>query len=496
MWDAKDVRDLFDSLYRGFPLGTLLFWQRRGPVGEVQLGPVTLSVPEVDQALWVVDGQQRIVSLSLALWLGRKVGDDRFDVYFDLESEKFVNPRGGVTPPRAVPLSEALDGASLIRWLRNHPDDLEDKNFAAAERLGGTLRDFRIPAYVVASDDQELLRSVFDRVNSAGKPISRAQVFHALFASETEPGSPASVVQGLSGLGFGQVDENRVVQSLLAIRGGDIQRDFRDEFAADEDPADWYDHAEQSLAKSIEFLKAVGVPHLMLIPNTLPLPVLAAFFFRHESPDSWNRRLLARWLWRGWVHGFGHEGGQTPVLRRAVNSINPRVDQDGEFPSQYDAVKKLLDYVPDRELPRLSLESFNTRKAQSRLILLALYSLRPLDAEGAPVNVAEQLELLGVNAITDIVPGRRRGLAAVRAFWPVGSPAIRQIRDPRVLASHAIGEEAAHHLHAGETDEFLAARARDLDKLVGEFLDSRIEFRAIIRPPLDDLLRVGLGGEP
>ena len=26
-WDVKDARVLFDSIYRGYPVGTLLFWQ-------------------------------------------------------------------------------------------------------------------------------------------------------------------------------------------------------------------------------------------------------------------------------------------------------------------------------------------------------------------------------------------------------------------------------------------------------------------------------------
>jgi hypothetical protein len=60
---------------------------------------------------------------------------------------------------------------------------------------------------------------VFDRMNSAGKRITRAQVFHALFANEAEPGSPAAVVAGLKRFAFGALDENRIVQSLLAGAG-------------------------------------------------------------------------------------------------------------------------------------------------------------------------------------------------------------------------------------------------------------------------------------
>lgn len=56
-------------------------------------------------------------------------------------------------------------------------------------------------------------------------------------ASYTVPGgSPAVVIEELSHLGVGSLDENRVVQSLLAIRGGDVQRDFHDELSDGDDP--------------------------------------------------------------------------------------------------------------------------------------------------------------------------------------------------------------------------------------------------------------------
>jgi Protein of unknown function DUF262 len=323
VWDAKDVRDLFDSLYRGFPVGTLLLWRHRAPAGKVTLGPITFDVPENPSALWVVDGQQRITALFASLSPDHRGMDERFEVHFDLAAERFVNPRRGAVPSRSIPVREALETRSLLNWLRRHGDELESEDLDLADRLGGALRDYKIPAYIVTGNDQALLREVFDRVNSAGKPITRAQVFHALFANDEVPASPGSVIQGLRPLGFGDLDESRIVQSVLAVRGGDVQRDIHGEFASNEDPADWYDQTEQALIRSISFLRSQGVEHALLLPNTLPLPVLAAFFHLHPTLDPWILRLLARWLWRGWVHGFGREGGQTPTLRRAVRSVNP-----------------------------------------------------------------------------------------------------------------------------------------------------------------------------
>jgi uncharacterized protein with ParB-like and HNH nuclease domain len=38
VWQASRVRDLFDSMYRGFPVGYLLFWETGAQVGARQIG--------------------------------------------------------------------------------------------------------------------------------------------------------------------------------------------------------------------------------------------------------------------------------------------------------------------------------------------------------------------------------------------------------------------------------------------------------------------------
>lgn len=491
LWDAKDVRDLFDSIYRGFPVGTLLLWRHRAPGGKVALGPVTLDVPENPSALWVVDGQQRITALFASSSPDHRGIDERFEVYFDLATEKFVNPRRGGVSPRSIPVRDALETKTLLNWLRRFGDELESEDFDLADRLGGALRDYRIPAYIVTGDDQAQLREVFDRVNSAGKPITRAQVFHALFANDEVPGSPRSVVQELRSLGFGDLDESRIVQSVLAIRGGNIQRDIRDEFAGNEDSVDWYDRAEQALVRSIRFLQLQGIEHLLLLPNTLPLPVLAAFFHLHPTPDPWILRLLARWLWRGWVHGFGREGGQTPTLRRAISSVHPEHRRPENAPSQFDAVKALLDFEPDRDTPQLELDNFKTNFANSRLILLAMASLTPRMPDGRLIDLAAELQTYGVDAVTEFVPGHRAH-AAARGFWPVRettSPA--DVTDDAILHSHAIDSGVAYSLKTGDVSGFIQQRGDVIRRLVHNYLDSRLEPGALIRPPLRDLALAG-----
>jgi len=40
VWSNAKVRDLFDSMYRGFPVGYLLFWENAQPDGTKRIGIV------------------------------------------------------------------------------------------------------------------------------------------------------------------------------------------------------------------------------------------------------------------------------------------------------------------------------------------------------------------------------------------------------------------------------------------------------------------------
>lgn len=66
-WESTDVVNLFDSILRGYPVGNLLMWERPAVAAQVTLGPLVLDAPAVADALWVVDGQQRVASLVGAL---------------------------------------------------------------------------------------------------------------------------------------------------------------------------------------------------------------------------------------------------------------------------------------------------------------------------------------------------------------------------------------------------------------------------------------------
>lgn len=69
VWDATKVRDLMDSLYRGFPVGYIIVWKNP----KVKLKDGTMSAGKKV----LIDGQQRITALAAAI-VGKEVLDDHY----------------------------------------------------------------------------------------------------------------------------------------------------------------------------------------------------------------------------------------------------------------------------------------------------------------------------------------------------------------------------------------------------------------------------------
>ena len=66
VWPATRVRDLLDSLYRGYPSGTILVWETDQDVPEKDLA-VAQEASAFRSHKLLLDGQQRLTSMSAVL---------------------------------------------------------------------------------------------------------------------------------------------------------------------------------------------------------------------------------------------------------------------------------------------------------------------------------------------------------------------------------------------------------------------------------------------
>ena len=474
-WEVEDALELLDSIYRGFPVGMLLLWQRPAEAERIVHGSVVIDAPARADALWVVDGQQRIVSLTRVL-AGAGFPDEPFAAFFDLLSERFVRPKAReVVPRHFIPLTEVLDSERLMLWLVSHHDAAGDPRRMA--RLGKRLREFLLPAYIVVTEDEAIVREVFRRANNTGKKMEASEVFNALHGARS-PATPASlreVAAALVEFGFGAIDEGVLHDMLLATCGTDLTPVDADQALLD---------TERVARSAIAFLRhTAGIPHISLLPYTQPLLALARFFHRHPEPHPRTLELLARWIWRGALTG-AHDGDAVGTWRMLA-----AVGDD-----EHASVQRLLAMLPGRPSSPLALEDFSFAYARCKIQVLALLELRPLDVRtGAPVRsdasgddvqkllhviCPDPAEFQSSLANRMLHPGVRTGLA--RALGACG--------DRTILTSQVVSDEARWALADGDEATFLRKRGALLQEVVQRFTAQRAQWDEHDRPPIEAMI--------
>ena len=503
-WKTKDVIDLFDSIYRGFPIGALLLRQGPAEAAKLQVGPLQVFGEESSHAWWVIDGQQRLTALTAGLArplpLPVATPDDRYLVYFDASMRTFHSPTKGAEPPsRWVPLPVLLDSSQLGEWLLGWKHCSESAMRSAVFEAGKRIREYRVPIYVIDTDDEEVLRQIFFRVNGTGQPLEWSEVHDALYGHRgTEPSSLAQLADRLEQLGVGRPDENsQLLPCLLAFQGEDVTRSPGEYFR------DAPDHLEGVVAASLPVLREVlgflrvraEIPHLRLLPYSTPLVVLTRFFRLHPVPNERSLRLLVRWVWRTLLTP---DHDDRALKRQGVKLISASDEE-----SSVQALLAVAPRQPSREFEVR--DQFDARSAHSRIVLLALASLHPLDApDGARVDIAAEVRARDAEAFRALFPlqGGISKSPANRLLLPGNGSAAAGLRsdieqigvDHPFLRSHAITSDVAQAILERDINRAIHLRGLQIVRAVA-ILEKRLaEWGRTDRPSIQYVLE--LGAEP
>jgi len=461
-WDAGDALKLFDSIFRGYPIGTLLFWMREAPEEVLRYGSVRIEASAVSEALWVVDGQQRIHCLARVL-LGSGFPEEDFALYFDLERLKFERARRAAPPDHWLPLTEVLDEDRLQEWAFSRRDGLSSDLRQQAFRLGRIIRQFEIPSYAVRTSHESTVREIFSRINSSGKRMETHEVFDAIHGAlgGTRPSRMSEIASSLADLGFGAPDEKLLYKMLGAVRGDDIGKPIPS-LDPEEAKASYYT-LELAARKAALFLREhARIPHISVLPYEAPMIGLSRFFALHPEPSARSCELLSRWVWRGALTGL-HSGDITSK-RDMLGVIDRDEDQ---------SIQRLLVAIP-RGGVDIDLRSFSFRTAAGKLLVLGLLELGPLNLEtGAAITIQADVYPDLLQALFTKTPESN---LANRVFHPKLehlAAALASVGEMTVLSSHGITREAHESLRSGDRDRFLQLRLQTLQAAATELFQRR-----------------------
>lgn len=307
VWRKDQVRGLMHSLYKGHPTGHLLIWKTYKPLR------VRGSAESRDgHSLLLLDGQQRLTSLY-TLFKGEAPpfyeGESLFfDLYFNVQTGefRFFQKTMMQNNPAWLSVHEFLR-RGLGDFLRELPNLDEERratlqnNLAALTDLDA-IRTYTYAVDHVSGDDYDVddVVGIFNRVNSAGTPLTKADLaiahvcslwpeargeLRAFSARMKERGFPFGLdllVRCLAGVGTGSI----------ALEGSFFQT-----------PAETHQQAWEELKPALEHLVGV-LRHEALVDSLDDLPtnnviiLMTVYLSRHggQFPGEDIRRRFIRWM--------------------------------------------------------------------------------------------------------------------------------------------------------------------------------------------------------
>lgn len=195
VWKNAKVRDLFDSMYKGYPVGYLLLWQN-GLAANRTIGTET---KQTSPRLVIVDGQQRLTSLY-AVIRGVPVVRENYEsepicIAFNPLEERFEVTDAAIRRNKAfIPdiscvwqsdtniFKVATNYLEGLRSSRDVSDEETEKIQNGITKLQSLLT-FPFTALELAADiSEEDVSDVFVRINSKGTPLNQADFILTLMS--------------------------------------------------------------------------------------------------------------------------------------------------------------------------------------------------------------------------------------------------------------------------------------------------------------------------
>jgi len=197
VWKNSQVRNLFDSMYKGFPVGYFLFWATDDGRNTRNIGSDTkqVNIPR----LLIVDGQQRLTSLYAVL-KGQKILNENYEevsiqIAFRPKDGRFEVADAAIKkdPEYIADISSVWkDGYSTWELINNFLSRLrkskevsreEEMTISRAIDRLYNLKDYPFTAVEISSTvDEEQVSEIFVRINSQGKQLNQADFILTLLS--------------------------------------------------------------------------------------------------------------------------------------------------------------------------------------------------------------------------------------------------------------------------------------------------------------------------
>ena len=312
VWNKEQTAKLIDSIIKGFPIGTFIFWKTGEELRCVNIGNISLpDPPKGDVVLYVLDGQQRITSLY-AVQKGLLISKDGQemdykDIFIDLSRDPDEDDEVVTTerPPDAASISvHRLLNAGMVELAQQYPDLL-----GKIETYRNRLTGYDFSTILISDYPIDVACEIFTRINTSGTELTLFEIMVAKTYDQERGFDLAreyewlvdnkGAEKDLEDACFDTIPASTVLQCITAhicqqVRRRDILRLNKSEVVGS------WPTVKDGIFTAVDYIRThLRIPVSRLLPYNALLVPLAYFFISNNGamPSPQQHRLLTQYFW-------------------------------------------------------------------------------------------------------------------------------------------------------------------------------------------------------
>jgi len=315
VWSKKSTAKLIDSIIKGFPIGTFIFWKTKDELRHIKnIGNANLpDVPTGDYVYYVLDGQQRITSLY-AVRKGLRITVDGKEIdYTDISIDLSMSPDDEEDIVIIDP-SEEIRSVSVYKLLNGTISDFID-NFTKEELEKIDIYIKRLTSYdfstiVIADYPIDIACEVFTRINTGGQELTLFEIMVAKTYDEEKNFDLAEkyhhLIYGddngsknLQAVGFDTIPPSIILQCISAYLCQQVRR--KDILKLSKlDVINSWEVIKDGIFSAVDYIRSqLRIPVSRLLPYNAILVPFTYFFIKNNgnNPSALQNKLLVQYFW-------------------------------------------------------------------------------------------------------------------------------------------------------------------------------------------------------
>lgn len=481
VWLRTDMLKLLDSIYKGYPIGSILIWNSSQKlISERSISGLSVNTDEktLFPTNYLLDGQQRLTTLCGALFWGGAEENSIWNIHFDLDSETFVYPKdtGSVN---LFPLNKLIQTSDFIRQcMKFEHHGRREHYFATAERLLKSIKDYKIAVVKIGDMTIDEVAPIFERINSTGRKLTMVDLMMA--ATWSDGFDLTAAIARIRAVckeraGFDEIPDVVILRSIaasadLGINKDDIQRlrslsaDALSKAAVT---------AESCILAALLFLRdSIGIHDYSYIPYGIQLSYIAEYFRLSAERSSNGLPHLSAWFWYTSATRYFATSSNTGQVTKDLSVI--RAFASGKAAHLFD--------IEPIDITRLLFDKFNLRNATSTTFTSLLNNMRPQHTvDGRPIDTSH-LKIKSSKFYVSFSPVsgnfQKHNLSKIVNPYTDENIVRNENVTPERLAAHLLNDRCLAAIRQDNPGEYLAERAGCIAARLRELTGCAVAFRA------------------